>query len=101
MGAACWCREARFKMTDNSFSEEQQEQYLVKSTIVAKYFYIRANVIIITQKRYPQKPKKIAYIDLFAGPGRYKDSTQSTPLKILTNSIVKPDLRERFVAIWE
>ena len=24
--------------------------------------------------------KKIAYIDLFAGPGRYKDGTKSTPL---------------------
>ena len=87
-------------MTDNCFFEEQQEQSLVKSTIVAKYFDIWANVIINTQKRYPQKPQKIAYIDLFAGPGRYKDSTQSTPLKILTNSIVKPDLQERLVAIF-
>jgi len=59
---------------------------------VAKYFDIWANVIISPQKRYPQKLQRIAYIDLFTGPGRYRDSTQSTPLKILTNSIVKPDL---------
>ncbi len=87
-------------MVDISFFEEQQEQSLVKSTIVAKYFDVWANVIISTQKRYPQHSQKIAYIDLFAGPGRYKDGTQSTPLKILTNAIENQDLRERLVAIF-
>ncbi len=74
-------------MTGSSFFEEQTEQSLVKSTIVAKYFDVWANVIISTQKRYLQHTQKIAYIDLFAGPGRYKDGTQSTPVKILTNAI--------------
>lgn len=87
-------------MADNSFFEEQQEQSLVKSTIVAKYFDIWANIIISVQKRYPQHSQKIAYIDLFAGPGRYKDGTRSTPLTILTNAIARPDLRERLVAIF-
>jgi len=53
-------------MAYNSFFEEQQEQSLVKSTIVAKYFDVWANVIISTQKRYPKHSQKIAYIDLFA-----------------------------------
>lgn len=74
-------------MLDNSFFEEQKEQSLVKSTIVAKYFDVWANVIVSVQKRYPRHKQKIAYIDLFAGPGRYEDGTQSTPLKILTNAI--------------
>lgn len=87
-------------MADNNFFEDQKEQSLVKSTIVAKYFDVWANVIISTQKRYLNHSQKIAYIDLFAGPGRYKDGTQSTPLKILTNAIEKPDLRERLVAIF-
>jgi len=87
-------------VTDNCFFEEQKEQSLVKTTIVSKYFDVWANVIISTQKLYPQHSQKIAYIDLFAGPGRYKDGTQSTPLKILTNAIEKPDLRERLVAIF-
>lgn len=87
-------------MVNNSFFEEQKEQSLVKSTIVAKYFDVWANVIINTQKKYPQYTQKIAYIDLFAGPGRYKDGTQSTPIKILTNAIAKPDLRDRLVAIF-
>ncbi len=57
-------------------------------------------VIINTQKCYPHQPQKIAYIDLFAGPGRYKDGTQSTPLIILTKAIKKYVLRERLIAIF-
>ena len=87
-------------MAGNSFFEEQKEQSLIKSSIIAKYFDVWANVIISTQKRYPQHSQKIAYIDLFAGPGRYKDGTQSTPLKILTNAIENSDLRDRLVAIF-
>lgn len=87
-------------MTDNKFFEESKEQSLIKSTIVAKYFDVWSRVIINTQKRFPQHSQKIAYIDLFAGPGRYKDSTQSTPLIILANAIEKPDLRKRLVAIF-
>ncbi len=87
-------------MADNSFFEEQKEQSLVKSIIVSKYFDVWANVIISTQKLYPQRSQKLAYIDLFAGPGRYKDGTQSTPLRILSNAIEKQDLRDRLVAIF-
>ncbi len=87
-------------MPDNNFFEEQKEQSLVKSTIGAKYFNVWANVIINTQKRYPRRSQKIAYIDLFAGPGRYKDGTQSTPVKILMNAIKNPDLKERLVTIF-
>lgn len=88
-------------MAENNFFDEQKEQSLVKTTIVSKYFDVWANVIISTQKRYPQHAQKIAYIDLFAGPGRFKkNGTQSTPLKILTNAIEKQDLRERLIAIF-
>ncbi len=87
-------------MASNEFFNEQQEQSLVKSTIVAKYFEVWAKVIIGTQKRYPNTTQKIAYIDLFAGPGRYKDGTLSTPLKILTNAVANKDLSERLVAIF-
>ncbi len=85
-------------MAGDSFFDEQTEQSLVKATIVAKYFDVWANVIIATQKRYPQQTQKIAYIDLFAGPGRYKDGSQSTPLRILQNATQKPDIRDRLVA---
>ena len=87
-------------MFGGSFFEEQKEQSLVKTTIVAKYFDAWSNVIINTQKRYPEHEQRIAYIDLFAGPGRYKDGTQSTPVMILANAIAKKDLRNRLVAIF-
>ena len=87
-------------MADDSFFAEQTEQSLVKATILAKYFDAWANVIVATQKRYPRHAQKIAYIDLFAGPGRYKDGASSTPLKILTHAIEKPDIRERLVTIF-
>lgn len=86
-------------MVDNSFFEEQKEQSLIKSTIVAKYFDVWANVMISIKKNYPQRSQKIAYIDLFAGPGRFKDGSQSTPIRILTNAVEKNDLRERLIVI--
>lgn len=88
-------------MASNSFFNEQTEQSLVKATIVSKYFDVWANVIIATQKRYPARSSnKIAYIDLFAGPGRYYDGSQSTPLKILQNAIQNSDIRERLVTLF-
>jgi three-Cys-motif partner protein len=88
-------------MSKNSFFNEQTEQSLVKATIVSKYFDVWATVIISTQKRYPDRSSgRIAYIDLFAGPGRYDDGTQSTPIKILKNAIKKPDIRDRLVTLF-
>ena len=88
-------------MVKNSFFDEQTEQSLVKATIVSKYFEVWANVIIATQKRYPGRSSgKISYIDLFAGPGRYADETQSTPIKILKTAIEKPDIRDRLVTLF-
>ncbi|MDO9558748.1 MAG: three-Cys-motif partner protein TcmP [Syntrophales bacterium] len=87
-------------MTANSFFDEQTEQSLVKATIVAKYFDAWASVIVNTQKRNPHQPQKIAYIDLFAGPGRYEDGSPSTPLKILQKAIEKPDIRDRLVTLF-
>ena len=84
----------------NGFFEEQKEQSMIKSKIVAKYFDAWAQVIISTQKRYKQHVQKLAYIDLFAGPGRYKDGTMSTPVEILTKAIQNDDLRERLITIF-
>lgn len=86
-------------MANNSFFDEQEEQSLVKSAIVSKYFHVWAKVIISAQKRF-STVNRVAYIDLFAGPGRYKDGTMSTPLKILTHALEDSDLRERLVTVF-
>jgi three-Cys-motif partner protein len=84
-------------VTDNAFFDETTEQSLVKATIVSKYFGAWAKVIIPTAK---QTTGKIAYIDLFAGPGRYKDGTKSTPLLVLEKAIQDPDMRQMLVTMF-
>jgi three-Cys-motif partner protein len=82
---------------DQKFFDESQEQSVIKARIIAKYFWAWANVIIPTVKRYG---KRIAYIDLFAGPGRYKDGTKSTPLMILEQAIADENLRNMLVTLF-
>src|SRR5437773_9778969 len=82
-------------MSNKKFFDEQTEQSAVKATIVSKYFWSWAKVIL-SQAHV----SKIAYIDLFAGPGRYKDGTKSTPLLILEQAVADPDLRRMLVTIF-
>lgn len=87
-------------MTDNNFYREQKEQSRVKTAIVSKYFDAWSQVMIAVQKKYHNKSQELAYIDLFAGPGKYKDGTVSTPIEILTKAVNNPDLSERLVVIF-
>ena len=81
-------------MDNQSFFGESSEQSAVKTLIVSKYFWAWAKVIIPTAKK---STNRIAYIDLFAGPGRYKDGTRSTPLLVLEQAIADPDMRQMLV----
>ncbi len=76
------------------FFDESLEQSKIKSEIVAKYFPAWAKIILAKGKG------NIAYIDLFSGPGRYKDGTESTPLLILKNAISDNNIRDRFISIF-
>jgi three-Cys-motif partner protein len=91
-------------MSNSSFFEEQKEQSLVKATITKKYFDVWASIITRTQdnnaKHYGKKDERIAYIDLFAGPGRYKDGSLSTPIMILENAIKDTIFRQRLVTMF-
>lgn len=84
-------------MADNSFFDESRDNSLVKSEIVAKYFWAWAKVIIPTAKK---RSNKIAYIDLFSGPGRYQDGSKSTPLLILDRAIADPDMSQMLVTLF-
>ena len=70
-------------MSTLGFFEQPREQSEVKKAIVSKYFWAWAKVIMPTAKK---AAKRVAYIDLFAGPGRYEDGTQCTPLLILAEA---------------
>jgi three-Cys-motif partner protein len=84
-------------MVDQSFFDESRQQSQIKARIVAKYFWAWAKVIIPTVKR---RGNRIAYIDLFAGPGRYRDGTVSTPLRVLEQAIGDADMREMLVTLF-
>ncbi len=85
-------------MGKDNFFDESSEQSAVKTAIVSKYFDAWASVMIPQIKN--RSDKRIAYLDLFAGPGRYKDGTTSTPLKILEKAIAHTDLRQMLVTVF-
>jgi three-Cys-motif partner protein len=88
-------------VTAKSFFDESKEQSQVKSAIVAKYFDAWARVMIGAQDRYRRtEDSRIAYIDLFAGPGRFSDGTKSTPMLVLEKAIENESMRERLVTIF-
>jgi three-Cys-motif partner protein len=84
-------------MTTENFFEESREQSIVKATIVHKYFWAWAKVIMPFAKK---RNNKIAYVDLFSGPGRYKDGTKSTPILILEKAVQDENMREMLVTIF-
>jgi three-Cys-motif partner protein len=85
-------------LTDQFF-DEQEEQSQIKAEIVTKYFERWAKVIIASQKKF-NRENRVAYIDLFAGPGRYRSGALSTPIMILQKAIEDPELSERLVAVF-
>ena len=86
------------KIMAEGFFDEQLEQSKVKTAIVSKYFLAWAKVISGYLKN--KSDKRIAYIDLFAGPGRYKSGAKSTPIFILEQAIADPTLRENLVTLF-
>ena len=55
--------------------------------------------VILPQAR-KNASKKIAYLDLFAGPGRYKDGKKSTPLMILEQAIQDEVISQMLVTVF-
>ena len=88
-------------MKNSHFFEVSNEQSQVKSAIVSKYFVSWARVMINSQnKNISGSNHRIAYIDLFAGPGRFNDGTDSTPLKILKTAVQDDVIRNRLVSVF-
>lgn len=88
-------------MATESFFDETTDQSVVKATIVEKYFDAWAKIISGAQNHHkPGGDKRIGYIDLFAGPGRYKDGAISTPVRVLEKALSDPQLSARLVTIF-
>lgn len=61
---------------NENFFEKQSASSYVKAKIVSSYFPQYCRIL----SKFPQK--EFRYIDLFAGPGLYKDGHESTPLMV-------------------
>lgn len=81
-------------MSGAGFFSEVRENSVVKTKIVSKYFWVWAKII---SGKTPTD--RIAYIDLFAGPGRYEDGTKSTPLLVLEQAIKDEKFRNKLVVL--
>lgn len=79
----------------SEFFEEMSEASEVKSTIVEKYFNAWTRIIVPRART-----GRVAYIDLFCGPGRYNNGDKSTPIKILELCIERQDLAQAVVPIF-
>ncbi|MBZ9764879.1 three-Cys-motif partner protein TcmP [Mesorhizobium sp. CA8] len=80
------------------FFEERSDQSAIKAEIIQKYFATWANIVLPSAQRYAGGT--IAYIDLYAGPGRYKDGAASTPLLVLEKAIESPSLSAALVCLF-
>ena len=76
-------------MKPTRFFEKPDQQNLIKTQMVTKYFEAWANVMLPIHR---SRNGRIAYVDLFSGPGRFENGDPSTPLMILQRAIEKPDL---------
>jgi three-Cys-motif partner protein len=76
------------------FFSRQTEASRVKAEIIAKYFPSWASVIKSWAKT------KMAYIDLYAGRGRFDDGSESTPLLVLRHAIADPVVSKMLVTIF-
>ena len=84
---------------DEDFFEERLDQSEIKSRIVAKFFASWSRVILgATQQA--GRPRNLAYVELFCGPGQYDDGTKSTPLIVMEHIIETSDLRENVVTTF-
>jgi three-Cys-motif partner protein len=87
------------RATDQFFNVRSSRSE-TKTEIVVKYFDAWSKVINGVQQQYSGIAQKLAYIDLYAGKGRYDDGTPSTPLLILEKAIADPVLRNKLVTIF-
>jgi three-Cys-motif partner protein len=84
-------------VANENFFNEQLDQSDTKARIVQKYFFAWAKVVGPSAKAHAGR---VAYIDLFAGPGRYKDGAASTPLLVLEHAIKDSTLRDMLVTYF-
>jgi three-Cys-motif partner protein len=83
-------------LVGRDFFDETTEQSAVKTDIVSKYFFAWVKIMLGPKVQAP----RVAYVDLFCGPGKYNDGTPSTPLMVLEHALGDNVLRGRLVTLF-
>jgi three-Cys-motif partner protein len=82
-------------MKKEKFYQRPSAASRAKQAIVATYFGAWKNVI----KTWRNSPR-MAYVDLYSGPGIYLDGSYSTPLLILQQAIEDPYLAKKLITVF-
>ena len=81
-------------MAVDTFFGKASEKSIVKTRIVHEYFGAWFNVLKSTRNQ------RLAYIDLYCGPGLYGDGTKSTPVLVLEQAVQDEEMRDRLVTLF-
>lgn len=84
-------------MSTDRFFDSPEQQSIVKTQLVAKYFGAWAKIML---RRANRAGGQIAYVDLFSGPGEFNDGTESTPLWVLNYARKDPSLCTNLVTVF-
>jgi len=87
------------KISETYFKESPHEQSVIKKLIVVKYFKAWANVMKSNIIRY-NRGSKLAYFDLFCGPGKHDTGEIAAPLEIMEHILYEEFLRERCITLF-
>jgi three-Cys-motif partner protein len=79
------------KSTEKFFETPQRATSAIKTKIVVDYFKSWSRILYGVVKT--NRPQRLRYVDLFAGPGKI-DGVNSTPLLIMEHVISQPELCE-------
>ena len=85
------------KTTTADFFDQPKEKSKIKVYIVTEFF--KTYFSIINRRGFSEE---IYYIDLFSGPGIYKDGTRSTPMVLMdiVESFKDDDIRNKLVMLF-
>lgn len=84
-------------MSKAQFFDTPEQQSIIKTQLVAKYFGAWTKIML---PRAKGPGGAIAYVDLFSGPGEFDDGSASTPLWLLSYAIKDPALCARLITMF-
>lgn len=87
--------KGKLGMDHETFFDEVNARTLVKAKLVADYFAVWSAAVLASRT-----VKSLAYVEFSAGPGRFGDGTESTPLLVLRHALEWPPLADRLVTVF-